>query len=414
MDTLDLCRTAVTSLRTNLGRSFLTMLGIMIGVAAIVLVVSLGEGAQRIILAQIQGVGGETIIVRPGRAPEGPSDFADVILSDSLTRRDVEALRQSRNVPHVVQVEPAVAVGGSVSYQDTVYRPTIFGWSGEAITNILHLDAIEGTLINDDDIRSLARVAVIGDTVRQKLFASESAVGKNIKVKDVRFRVIGVLPKSGQLSLLNPDELVVVPPTTAQRYLLGIDYYHEIIVRASDPALVHQVADDIRATLRERHHITDPSKDDFNVTTQQDLLQRIQTVTQVLTFFLASIAAIALVVGGVGIMNIMLVSVTERTREIGLRKAVGATNRDILQQFLFEALFLTITGGFGGTLLAVSITSLVSVVAEQRFRVAWPLTFPLQAVVLGVGMAALVGLVFGLHPAYQAAKKSPMEALRYE
>lgn len=414
MNTLDLGRTALGSLKINLGRSVLTMLGIIIGVAAIVLVVSLGTGAQGIIVAQIQGVGGETLVVRPGRQPEGPSDFADVILSDSLTRRDVDALRQARHVPNVVLVEPVVAVGGSVAYQNTVYRPTIVGWSGEAITSILHVEPIEGQLFSTDDIRARARVAVIGDAVRDKLFGAESALDQTIKVKDSNFRVVGVLPQSGQLSFFNPDELVVVPYTTAQTYLLGIDHFHEILVRARDPSLVNQVADDIRATLRERHRIDDPSKDDFHVTTQQDILQRVQTVAQVLTLFLTAIAAIALVVGGVGIMNIMLVSVTERTREIGLRKAIGATNQDILRQFLFEALLLTVTGGALGTAVAVSLTAVVALVAARRFQVDWPFTLPLPALALGIGMAAVVGLLFGLYPAIQAARKSPMEALRYE
>lgn len=414
MTTFDLLVTATASLHTNFGRSFLTMLGIIIGVAAIVLVVALGQGAQSIILAQVQGVGANTIVVRPGREPEGPSDFADTILSDSLKKRDVDALRQSRNVPNVSQVEPAVAVGGSVAYQKNVYRPTILGWSGEAIASILQIEPSEGAFFTIDDIRSQARVAVIGDRVRQELFDTEPAVGQAIKVKDVNFRVVGVLPKSGQVSLFNPDELVVVPYSTAQTYLLGIDYFHEILISASDPTLVDQVADDIRATLRERHRIDDPSKDDFFVTTQQDIVERLSTVTSVLTVFLAAIAAIALVVGGVGIMNIMLVSVTERTREIGLRKALGATNRDVLQQFLFEALFLTITGGTIGTGIAISITVVVSIVATRVFNIEWPFALPLGAISLGISMAAVVGLLFGLYPALQAARKSPMEALRSE
>lgn len=414
MKTLDLFKTATGSLKTNWGRSFLTMLGIIIGVASIVLVISLGEGAQGIILAQIQGVGGDTIIVRPGREPEGPNDFADTLFSDSLKTGDVEALRSPRNVPNVAQVEPSVLVSGSVSYRNNVYRPTTLGWSGEAIISILHLEPVEGAFFTREDIHNRARVAVIGERVRDELFENQPALGEQIRIKDVTFRVVGVLPKSGQLSLFNPDEMIVVPYSTAQTYLLGIDHFHEILIRATDTTLVNQVADDIRATLRERHKIDEASKDDFYVTTQQDIVERIKTVTQVLTLFLTAIAAIALIVGGVGIMNIMLVSVTERTREIGLRKAIGATNRDILQQFLFEALFLTITGGAIGTAIALSLTGLVSIVASRQFKVDWPFTLPLPAIALGIGMAAVVGLLFGLYPAIKAARKSPIEALRYE
>ncbi|MEX2055104.1 MAG: ABC transporter permease [Candidatus Andersenbacteria bacterium] len=414
MTSFDLFRTAVRGLTTNIGRTLMTMLGIIIGVGAIVLVMSLGRGAQSIIVSQVEGVGGNTLVVRPGREPEGPTDFADTLLSDSLKKADLEALSKKSNVPDIVDIVPAVIVPGSVSYQEAVSRPTIFGWKADALGTIFQLFPIEGAFFGDEEIRNHAKVAVIGYDVNEDLFNGESGLGKSIRLRTTSFKVVGVLPKSGQLSFFNPDTLVVVPYTTAQSELLGIDYFHELLVSAADTEVVDQVAEDIKATLRERHNITDPEKDDFFVQTQQDILARISTVTQVLTVFLSSIAAISLVVGGVGIMNIMLVSVTERTQEIGLRKAIGATNKDILQQFLFEALLLTVGGGLIGTSGAVLLSYLVSVVASQQFNLAWPFSLPLLAIGLGLGMAAMVGLTFGLYPALKASRKDPIEALRYE
>lgn len=410
----NLVRTALKGLSTNLGRSLLTMLGIIIGVAAIVLVMSLGKGARELIISQVEGIGGDTIMIRPGRQPEGPTDFADTILADTLTRSDVEALSRSSNVPNVQNIVPAVLVSGAVSYQDAIYRPTIFGWKAEALGDMLNIVPEEGAYFSDQDIRTRAKVAVLGSRVRQELFGESSAVGKRVTVRNASFRVVGVLPKSGQLSFFNPDEIVVIPYSTAQQDILGIDYFHEVMVWVTDPALVNSVADDIRRTLREQHHITDKAKDDFFVVTQEDILERVQTVTTALTMFLSSIAAISLVVGGVGIMNIMLVSVTERTREIGLRKAVGATDADILRQFLLESLMLTVSGGVFGTVIAVALTALMAFVANARFNLAWEFQLPVSSIVLGVGMAAVVGLLFGMYPARQASRKSPIEALRYE
>lgn len=413
MTLVTLLHTALFELRTNWRRSVLTILGIVIGVGAIVLTLSLGRGAQQIIVSQVQGVGGDTIVVRPGREPEGPSDFADTILSDSLKRADIAALRRQENVPHAVAVVPSVVLGGSVAFADNVYRPLTLGWQAEALGRILHIFPEEGLFFDEEDIRGKAKVAVLGWRVKQELYGDSQAVGKTVTLKNTAFRVVGVLPKSGQVSLFNPDELVLIPYSTGQE-LLGIDYFHEVMVQADDPAVVDEVADSIRATLRERHNISDSAKDDFFVLTQQDILQRLQTVTQVLTLFLTAIAAISLVVGGVGIMNIMLVSVTERTREIGLRKAVGATNADIRRQFLIETLLLTLSGGLVGALGATALSGIVAVVAVRQFSLAWPYEVPWLAIGIGITMAALVGLAFGLYPATAAARKNPIDALRYE
>lgn len=407
-------RTASRGLRTNLGRSVLTVLGITIGIAAVVLIVALGQGARELILSEVRGVGANAIVIRPGRQPEGPTDIAETILGDSLKRRDIEALRRPENVPGVQSVEPAVLVPGTVSYRESVYRPVIFGWTGEALGEIFRIFPEEGAYFTEDDVRRRAAVAVLGARVREELFGDSRAVGETIKVRGKNIRVVGVLPPRGQVSVLNVDEIVLLPYSMAQRDLLGITHFHEVFVRAEKTAPVEDVADQIRATLRELHGITDPDKDDFFVVTQQDILERVGTVTRVLTIFLVAIAAISLLVGGVGIMNIMLVTVTERTSEIGLRKAVGATNRDILQQFLLEALLLTVSGGVVGTILSLLASAVVAVVVRRNFGLPWTFQFPLIAILLGVGMATAVGFVFGLYPARKAARKHPIESLRHE
>jgi putative ABC transport system permease protein len=414
MDLLTITKTAFHSLRTNLARSLLTILGIVIGVMAIVLVVALGQGAQGLILDQVKGVGANTIILRPGRQPTGPDSAAETILSDSIKQREIDALNNPINVPDIESVDPAVLVTGPVQYQENTYRPMILGWTADALVQMFQISPSEGTLFSDDDILQRSKVAIIGSKVREKLFGSSDALGEYIKIRGQNIRILGILPSRGQVSAFNIDDMVLLPHSTAQKDILGINYFNEIFIRAKDGADVDLVASDIKATLRDLHNITDPEKDDFFAMTQKDIVDRLSTITQALTIFLAMIASISLVVGGIGIMNIMLVSVTERTREIGLRKALGATNRDILRQFLLEAVILTVSGGATGTILGISLAFITSVVLKAQFNLAWPFQLPLSAIILGVGMAGVVGLGFGLYPARKAAQKDPIEALRYE
>jgi len=414
MKTLIVIKTAFRALRTNLGRSILTILGIIIGVVAIVLVIALGQGAQGLILDQVKGVGANTIILRPGREPTNPSDAADTILSDSIKDREIEALRKKENVPDLASVAPSVVIPGLVSYQENTFRPTTLGWTTDELAEMFQIYPAQGVYFTNEDILQRSKVAVIGSRVKEKLFGQSDAVGQFIKIKGQNIRVVAVLPKRGQVSAFNVDELVLLPYSTAQKDILGINYYQEIFIRTEDGADVDQAAQDIKTTIRELHNITDTSKDDFFVMTQKDIVDRLSTITQILTIFLAMIASISLVVAGIGIMNIMLVSVTERTREIGLRKALGATNKDILQQFLFESVILTVSGGAIGTLIATLLSLLASVVLQKQFNLAWPFQLPLYAIILGVGVATIVGLIFGLYPARKAAQKDPIEALRYE
>ncbi len=405
-------RTALIGLRTNKSRSALTILGIVIGVTAIIMVVALGQGAQNLILGEIQGIGARVIGVVPGRIPKGPTDILAAMTS-SLKESDLTALSRKENVPHAEDIMPIVFGSETASYGSETYRPTIFGGT-ELMAEIYNAYPERGRNFTEDDVRGSADVVILGSKVAEQLAPNADLLGERIKIKGRNFLVIGLLPKKGGSSFFNFDEIAMVPYTTAQHYIFGIKYFNRIVIRADSDATVAATVSDAKATLRQAHNITNPDKDDFSIETQADALQTVGTVLTALTVFLAMVAAISLVVGGIGIMNIMLVSVTERTREIGLRKALGATNGDILRQFLLEAIILTGVGGAIGILLGAGLSFVVSLVIRNAFGLNWSFTFPFTAALLGIGVSSIVGLVFGLYPARTAARKSPIEALRYE
>jgi len=405
-------RTALAGLKTNKSRAVLTILGIVIGVTAIILVMSLGNGAQDLILGQIQGLGSKTIAVIPGREPSGPSDAAQ-IFSDSLKQRDLDSLKNKSNAPHIANIMPVVFGGETGQFEEQTYRLTIFG-SSELIFQIFDLYPEVGINFGADEVRGRADVTVIGSKVKEELFGNSDAVGKKIKIKGRSFRVIGVLSHKGAGSFFNFDEIAIVPYTTAQQYVFGIKYFHRFIIEADDEKNIDIAAAEIKQVLRANHNIDDPDKDDFFVSTQADLAERLGTITTALTLFLVAMASIALFVGGIGIMNIMLVSVTERTKEIGLRKSIGATNKDILWQFLLEAVILTGAGGVVGIVLGSSLSFIISIIIKTQVGLDWNFSFPVLGAVLGLVVSGVIGIVFGIYPARKASLKSPMEALRYE
>ena len=405
-------KTAAGGLGRNKSRSVLTLLGIVIGIASIITIMSIGEGAKNLILGQIQGLGSKTIAVIPGREPQGPSDVAQ-LLSDSLKEKDLAALKRKENAPTLSRIMPIVFAGETAAYGSDTFRLNLFGAS-ELISEIFDLYPEEGNFFGEDEIKSRADVVVIGAKVKDELFGESRALGEKIKIKGKDFRVIGILPKKGQVSFFNFDEMAIAPFTTVQTYILGIKYFHRFIVEADSEANVQRTVNDLEATLRVSHGLEGEEKDDFFIQTQADLAERLGTITSILTILLTSVAGISLLVGGIGIMNIMLVSVTERTREIGLRKAIGATNKNILTQFLLEAVMLTIGGGIVGIILGLSLSFAVSVILGQYLSIDWGFTIPLGAIALGIGLSAFVGIVFGTYPARKASLKSPIEALRYE
>ena len=383
------------------------MIGIVIGITSIILVMSLGQGAQNLILGQVKGLGATTITTLPGKISLGPSAAAST-MNDSLKERDLSLLQTKANVPHAKYVMPMVVGAGSAVYGSNVYQVTIFG-GGQLIPEIFNINPSTGYFFTDDDVRSQVAVVVIGNKVKTQLFDGDNPVGQKIRIKNTTFKVIGVLAPSS-----NYDDIVFMPYTTEQQYITGTRFFSRLVVEADSQANLASTVEDVKITLRNSHNITDPTKDDFSVTTSADIAATLGTMTTALTAFLAAVAAISLVVGGIGIMNIMLVSVTERTKEIGLRKALGATNRDVLTQFLLEAVMLTSAGGFIGIILGSLLSYLISIILTTYLALDWQFIFPWSAAILGFVVASGVGLVFGIYPASQAARKSPMEALRYE
>ncbi len=411
-------KTAISGLRTNKSRSLLTILGIVIGITAIMLVISMGSGAQNLILDQIQGMGSKTIVVVPGRQPTGPSDFANVFL-DSLKERDLRAILNKGNVPFITDAMPIVFGTARLGYDNDTYQATVLGGGSSEKNNVMaeifDIYPARGEFFSADDVRSRASVVVIGEKIRKELFGNVAEpLGEKLKINGKNFRVVGVLPEKGQVSFFNFDDMVLTPYTTAQSYLLGRKYFDRIIVSADSEEHIRATIDDLKLTLRAEHGITDPLKDDFFVETQADLAERLKTITTALTLFLSGVAGISLFVGGIGIMNIMLVSVTERTREIGLRKAVGATNRNIMIQFLFEAVTLTLLGGAVGIALGSFLSFAISLGIARFALATWTFSFPYLGAVLGLLVSVVIGVVFGLYPARKASLKSPMDALRYE
>ncbi len=405
-------KTAFRGLATNKTRSFLTLLGIVIGITAIILIMSLGQGAQNLILGQIQSMGPKVIAIAPGRQPQGITDMLSTF-TDSLKEKDIEELKKKNNVPHLADIMPIVFGSQTAVFENEAYRPTILGVTG-LFTKIYNIYPSEGRIFTDEEIKGYADVAIVGSKVKNQLFGNDDALGQRIKIKGKNFRIIGVFSKMGQVSFLNFDDVAIIPYTTAQQYIFGIKYFNRIVVEADEEENVNRTVDDIKITLRNSHNITDTTKDDFFVETQAEALKMVSTITDIFTLFLAAIAAISLFVGGIGIMNIMLVSVTERTREIGLRKALGATSKNIMTQFLLEAIMLTVSGGIIGISLGIIFSFVTSLILGNYLRLNWQFIFPFQAMFLGLGVSTLIGLVFGIYPARKASLKSPIEALRYE
>jgi len=415
MRTRDILKIAIRGLRAHKSRSALTILGIVIGVTAVTLVVSVGRGAEGLILNQVASLGSRTIAVVPGKEPKGPTDpaFVETLYGDSLKSREAQALEKKSNVPHAAEVMPMVFGIETASYKGETFRPMILGGS-PLVVGIFDAYPKEGDFFTDEDVESRTPVAIIGSRVKNELFGEKNAVGEKIRIAGNTLRVGGVFPKKGQTLFFNFDETVVVPYTFAQQYIFGIKHFNRIIVQVDSEENIPRTVYDIELTIRGLHGITDPEEDDFFVGTQAEIAATVESVTGALTLFLASVAAISLVVGGIGIMNIMLVSITERTKEIGLRKALGATRKNILLQFLFEAVTLTTLGGVIGILMGVLLLFGITFGIASFVNADWKFVFPLDAAAVGVFVSFIVGLIFGIYPARAAAKKDPIESLQYE
>jgi putative ABC transport system permease protein len=396
---------ALEGLKANKLRAFLTMLGIIIGVGAVIAMVSIGMGVRQKVETSIAGLGSNLIIVMPGATtPSGVRLAAGS--STTLTNADAQAI--GREIAGVSAVAPSVQRSYQLVYGNQNWTTNVLGTTPEYL-DVRNFAIASGTVFSSKDIDTRARVAVIGKTVADNLFGEFSPLGQTIRINKAPFRVIGVLEAKGQSSMgQDQDDTVIVPLTTAQERLLGVTWLQNISVQAENPEVIDKVQEDITTLLRTRHRLAPGVPDNFTVRNLAAVMATAQETTSTITLLLGNIAAISLVVGGIGIMNIMLVSVTERTREIGIRKALGATFNNILLQFLIEAIVIGVTGGLIGIGVGMAGSYAISYFAGWNTVVS-----PLSIIVAFV-FSVLIGLFFGLYPARKAALLDPIDALRYE
>jgi putative ABC transport system permease protein len=393
------------ALKRNRLRSGLTVLGIVIGVAAVIATLAIGQGARAAVQAQIRALGANTLTVIPGTVTAGGARMG-MGGNTTLTADDADAIRAE--CAAVAAVAPVVRRGLQVVSGNANWGTSVQGTSAEFV-DIRAWPLQDGGMFSDSDVRGAAKVAVLGSKVKEQLFADQSPINHVVRIKDIPFRVVGVLSyKGGQTFGGDQDDIVLVPYTTAQRRLLGITYLNNVMVSAVSERSVPEAVQQITDLLRQRHRIRPGMDDDFFLFTQLEMQTTAESTSRVMTTLLASIAAVSLLVGGIGIMNIMLVSVTERTKEIGLRRALGAKRKDIRVQFLAEATFLSLAGGVLGVAIGLTTARLLTGIAR------WPTQVQPEVVMLAMAFASLVGVFFGWYPASRAARLDVIEALRYE
>jgi len=397
-------------------RSFLTMLGIIIGVGSVILIMAIGQSAQELILDQVKGIGTNLIGVIPGASSgeNSPPPAAMGISITTLTYDDLEALRNSRNVPEVVDGAGYVLGSDTVSYNGIDKALSFMGTTASYI-NVETAEVEKGRFFTKEEEANLSKIAVIGSQVAEDLFGNDNPLGKTIKIKEQNFNVIGVFKDRGSsaFGIGSQDDSVFVPLKTGQKILLGINYLSFARLKVKNPELIPAAIANAKTTLRERHHIKDIAKDDFSVRDQASALETITNITNILRYFLLAIGTVSLIVGGVGIMNVMLIAVNQRVREVGLRKAIGARNKEIISQFLIESATISSLGGIIGIIIGVLLAFLASIII-QALNYYWPMIISLPSIFVAFGVSVLIGIIFGIYPARKASKISPMEALRYE
>jgi len=403
----DILHETYSALSANKVRTGLTMLGIIIGISSVIAMTAIGQGAQNSIQSSIQSIGANLVMVLPGaqRSFGGPNTGRGG--AQSLTAEDATAIE--REVANVKAVVRQVSSRKQVVATGTNTNTNIIGTEA-SYQEVRNVSIDEGNFITAQNVSSGAKVAVLGPTARDDLFGigATDVVGQTIRIAGAQYNVIGITVAKGGSGFSNSDDLIFIPYTTAERYLTGNKYLSEIDVSAENSDVSTQVQTDITPLLPTRHNITDPTKIDFNTMNQADIIATASSITGTFTALLAAIAGISLIVGGIGIMNMMLTTVTERTREIGLRKAIGAKKRDINKQFLVEAIILTFAGGVIGVILGWLISFGVSYLGILQASVS------LSSILLAFGVSAGIGVVFGYYPAHRAANLNPIDALRYE
>lgn len=404
----DLIKISWSSIRANGIRAFLTTLGIVIGISAVIAMLSIGQGAQDLILEQVQGLGSNTISILPGANLTSGGGFSDRssfqrLLASRLDRELVNMFSDSAKFSDVVAVGAEISSSFEVSYRNNAITQNVYGVNFDYFS-VREADAAQGRLFTAEEDASLAKVVVLGSRMAERLFSLDDPIGNKIKINGTNFTVVGVYTSRGQTL----DNRIDIPLNTMGTVLMGTRDVSQIMLKAENEQLVDAIAVKAENELNDFYRIRPGKEGKFTVFTSKDVQELAQTVTSIFTTLLASIAGISLVVGGIGIMNIMLVSVTERTKEIGLRKAVGAKQSAILGQFLMESVMLTLIGGIIGIILGIVFGTVIATVGNFTAVISW------QAIVLATSVSALIGVVFGFYPAYRAARLNPIDALRYE
>ena len=405
MNVWSVIRLALVSIARNKMRSFLTALGIIIGVGSVVTMVGVGQGAYASVQNEISKMGTSLIMIMPGSSSAGGARMGAGTMQ-TLTEADAEAL--AADCPSVSMVSPVVRSNAPLVYANQNWTTQVLGVGIDYLA-IRASKLASGRNFNEFEMRNGAKVCVIGKVVADNLFGSINPIGRTIRVKKMPFEVVGVLEERGQSGPgQDQDDVVLAPMYTVQRRMAGVTHIHMVMVSALDDDSVNAAKEEITAVLRQRHRLAPNQEDDFQIRTQADIAAMAGSTLGIITLLLGAIASVSLVVGGIGIMNIMLVSVTERTREIGIRMAIGARARDILTQFLVESVTLSCVGGFLGICLGMGLTNIIS-----RFT-QWQVYVSLPAMIVAVTFSAAVGIFFGLYPAWKASQLDPIDALRFE
>jgi putative ABC transport system permease protein len=405
----DLIETIIESFRTlilNKMRTGLAILGIVIGIGSVITLISLGQGSQKSIENQIQSLGSNLLTISPSRQSSGGVMGAQGG-NTSLTLTDAKVIEEKLTLTLVSKVSPEYSSRSQVTAGRNNTNVSVIGIYPQ-YAEIKKITMTNGTFITSRDNASMNKVAVLGPTTATDLFGETNPLGKTVKVGSQTLKVIGVTASKGGSGFNNPDDMIYVPLTTAQKQIFGKDNLTSISIEAKTKEVMVQAQDEIGYLLLSQHKLKNPTDADFSIISQSDLLSTVSQVTGTLTALLGGIAAISLLVGGIGIMNIMLVTVTERTREIGLRKALGAKKRTIITQFLIESILLTFIGGIFGMIFGLTASFVISKVMNLSYVIS------VSSIALAIGVSSLIGIVFGLYPARKAANLQPIEALRYE
>lgn len=405
MKLINLLKIALKALNNNKLRCFLTMLGIIIGVASVITMLAIGQGSKNSIKAQISEMGSNMIMIHPGNMQRGGVRQS----SDDMQTLEIADYEALQDLPGIAAISPSVSTGGQLVNGNNNYPSTIYGVAPEYL-NIRKLKVEDGTIFSDHDIKTAAKVCVLGKTVVDNLFPNgEDPVGRVVRFGSIPLTVIGVLESKGTNSMgMDQDDVVLAPYTTVMKRILAIDYLQGLFASAVDEDETEDVIDAITETLRFQHRLKDDAENNFEIRSQQELSEMMNSTSDMMTMLLACIAGISLLVGGIGIMNIMYVSVTERTREIGLRMSIGAKGIDILSQFLIEAVIISVTGGVIGIIFGLLTSWLVTLIVH------WPVYVQVYSVVLSFAVCTVTGIFFGWYPARKASNLDPIEAIRYE